>query len=702
MRTGFDRQPARGARAALLLRQALALLALLVLAQAGQAQGNRQSPLGVNVREIRYWGTEMHGVDFFKRAGNGSSGIWLTQNATTWDTREQARLDLDAAGWPRSLPAAQATGVSYRSVATILWMGSDKLPSGRWTVFYDGEGTLAYGMSGVTRVASASAPGRDVFDVQPGATGLTLAITATDPRRTGNHLRNIRVIPPGGTCNHDRFSHAADASACPASFRPFTQTYASEPFLPQFLADLRPFAALRFMQFFSTNLDPSVNWSERAQPGDISWGWNVTRGAPIEVAIDLANTLDASPWLALPAMVNDDYVTRYAQLVKARLSTRRPVVVEYGNEVWNGAYPYSIAAQWVQGQGRARWPNARDSDFAKQLNWFAMRTVQVCRLWKQVFAERADQVRCVMGAQGAGSFNTDRVLLPCPLHAAEPGGSRCDASAGIDAFAVGFYFGGHLHDAALQPAIESQWFTQADGGLGRLFQEIGDGTGLVVPAGWNRARATVAGIATQMAQNKAVADRHGVAMWVYEGGNELAGGSAGSPYLVQLQRLFEAAQRDPRMADAYTRVLNHWKVQDGGLYMVFESTGSYSAVRGNATLLEWTGQPRRDAPKYDAVLSFIEGNACWWAGCSGSAIGAAEADCLFGWAERSYPELFAPPGVASALLPPWRYRHYTGTGNLLGLSSVDGHVWVTGRAFSDRLVDVGAAEAHLATAGCRR
>ena len=584
------------------------------------AQSNATSPLGVNVREIRYWGTETHLVDFFKRAGNGAGGIWLTQcawpcaNGNTWNSGEQALLDLDVAGWPKSLPASGSTAL-YRWVTTILWMNSDKLPTGRWTVLYDGEGSLAYGQSNVTRVASASQPGRDVFEVSAGANMLTLSITATDPQRNGNYLRNIRVIAPGGTCNNDPMSYAADASACPGAYRPFTETYASQPFHPRFLSAMRPFAALRFMQFFSTNLDQGSAWAERSQLSDISWGYDGNRGAPIEIALDLANALDASPWLSVPAMVSDDYVRQYARLAKARLTTMRPVYLEYGNEVWNGSYPYSIAGQWVRDQGRARWPSSSEPDFAKQMNWFALRTKQLCAIWKQEFAERASQVKCVMGAQGAGSWTTDHYILSCPLHAAEPGGTACNATAGIDAVATGYYVGGHLNYPEFQAEIESQWFTQADGGLTKLFQELNSGDALTPPAGYTRARASLSLIVSQLAANKPVADRHGVDMVVYEGGNELRG-SDGSAYQVRMQALAERAQRDPRMGTLYNAVLTQWKAIGGKLYMVFESTGAYSSARGNSTLLEWTGQARSESPKYDAVLSFIEANPCWWSGCS--------------------------------------------------------------------------------------
>ena len=595
-------------------------LPCLLWAVVSAAQSNSNSPLGVNVREIRYWGTEMHLLDFFKRAGNGSSGVWLTQcaapcnNGNTWNTQEQALLDLDAAGWPKSLPDANSTA-KYRWVTTILWMNSGRLPLGRWTVLYDGECTLSYGQANVLRNVAASQPGRDAVDVSAGANTLTVSITATDPNRSGNYLRNIRVIAPGGGCGGDPFSYVADASACPGNYRPFADTYASQPFHPQFLSDLRPFAALRFMQFFSTNVDQTTKWSERSLPTDISWGYNATRGAPIEVALDMANSVDASPWLAIPAMVDDDYIRQYARLAKARLSTMRPIYIEYGNEVWNGSYPYSIAGQWVQAQGKARWPNSAETDFAKQMNWFGMRTKQICSIWKQEFAERASQVKCVMGAQGAGSWVADHYILSCPLYAAEPGATACNGNGGIDALAGGYYFGGHVSNPALQSAIESQWLSQADGGLAKLFQEITSGDGLTPPAGWGMARSSVALIASQMAANKLVADRHGLAMVVYEGGNELHGQDSSS-YQVRLQALFERAERDPRMGEAYSAVLNAWKSSGGELYMVFESTGAYSAVRGNSTLLEWTGQTRADAPKYDAVLSYIAANPCWWTACA--------------------------------------------------------------------------------------
>ena len=79
----------------------------------------------------------------------------------------------------------------------------------------------------------------------------------------------------------------------------------------------------------------------------------------------------------------------------------------------------------------------------------------------------------------------------------------------------------------------------------------------------------------------------------------------------------------------------------------------------------------------------------------------ARADCLFNWAERNYPTLFAPAGGTSINLPPWYYRYYSRTDAYLGTSSVDNHVYYKGPATNYSIVDEGAMSTWLPTAGCQ-
>ncbi|TAN65666.1 MAG: hypothetical protein EPN17_15975 [Methylobacter sp.] len=586
---------------------------------------NTASPVGINIRDLRYWGTEIPTVDFFKRAGNGENGLWLTQckwiqGVNCWNTHEQAQLDLDQDGWPRSLPTADASA-QYRFVSTILAMSTDtlhpgKYPAGRWTVLYDGEGSLSYGWDAV-RNAAASTQGSDVFDIATPHSGFFISIIATDPNQTGNYLRNIRVIPPGGTCNRDPFSFAADVSDCPDSYRAFTETYQTEPFYPLFLNDLRPFSAIRYVRFTDVINDQTIHWQDRPKLSNISWGYSSTLkagGAPIEVALDIANSLDASPWLEIPARADDDYVSQFAQLAKARLTTTRPIYLEYYNEAWNSNYPYGVNGDWIKQQGIARWPTSSASDFTKQINWFGMRSKEICAIWKREFADQPGRVRCVMGAQAANSWVADQALS-CPLHAAEAGGTACDTVAGIDAIAIAPYIGGHVANPVLQNQIESSWFTQPDEGLSKLFEEITQGGVLTPPTNQaNMAMPSLPVIKSWVTANKSVADRHNVALVAYEGGNELGAARSNDAYQIKLNALTNQANRDLRMGEAYTTMLDDWKAAGGDLFMVFESTAAYS-MNGNSSLLEWQGQPASQSPKYAAVTDFISINPCWWDGC---------------------------------------------------------------------------------------
>ena len=78
-------------------------------------------------------------------------------------------------------------------------------------------------------------------------------------------------------------------------------------------------------------------------------------------------------------------------------------------------------------------------------------------------------------------------------------------------------------------------------------------------------------------------------------------------------------------------------------------------------------------------------------------VSTASADCLFNWAERNHPGLFAPAGGASATSAPYYYRFYAGTGVYLGVSTADANVYyLTG----GQLFSAGPLATWRVTAGC--
>ncbi|PSO61827.1 MAG: cellulose-binding protein, partial [Cyanobacteria bacterium QH_2_48_84] len=145
--------------------------------------------LGTNLSGIYDWSTEMPFLNAFK-----SSRKWMTQAKGSWGTNEGNKLNLDENGWVKSLPSSEDSA-EYTYVGTLLRREiGGHYPGGKYVVLYDGKGDLEYGFD-ANKNGAQSTPGRDVIEVTPSNAGIHLKITSTDPNKTGNYIRNIRVVP---------------------------------------------------------------------------------------------------------------------------------------------------------------------------------------------------------------------------------------------------------------------------------------------------------------------------------------------------------------------------------------------------------------------------------------------------------------------------------------------------------------------------
>lgn len=81
--------------------------------------------------------------------------------------------------------------------------------------------------------------------------------------------------------------------------------------------------------------------------------------------------------------------------------------------------------------------------------------------------------------------------------------------------------------------------------------------------------------------------------------------------------------------------------------------------------------------------------------------GSSQTDCVFGWAERSFPSLFAPPGAPSGTYSPFYYRYYAQTSSYLAVSSTNNHLYYLGPVTLHTLFDLGAMPTWLTAADCQ-
>lgn len=573
-----------------------------------------EARVGINIEGLAYWGSEVPFVNLMKLA----SSPWLTQcdprhdtycaeglftvpGGSAWNTREQGKLDLDAQGYPRSLPdpaRAAATQTNFTTVSALVPTGlSPQRRSGRFIVLYEGDGTLSYGR-GAVRNTGSSSPGRDVLDVTTDGiqSWFQLSIVATDPGKTGRYLRNLRVIPDGGVCSSDpavACTPATETATCPDAGRcePFERPSALPLFHPDFLKNLRPFQTIRFMAYQNTNASLVDAWEQRTLPDRVSWVSEHGDGGPIEAIAALGNQLGTDIWVNLPTRAADDYVRQFATFMRDHLDRRRRIYVEYSNEAWNGMFP---AAAWIQAQALRRWPTAKDTPFGKQLQWYGLRSAEICEIWRAVFGPDAARIHCVIGAQAANPW-TAKQALDCPLGAAESADTAC-VRRGITGLAIAPYFGYYLGHPRHLAALHA-WVQQPGGGLDSLFAELYTGGAFDdSPAGGGLADAR-----EQMMQAADIAQTHGIELLAYEGGQHLVGLQA----VVADQAvtaLFIAANRDPRIGTAYRAHLTDWLRAGGGLYNLWNSVGPYTQW-GSWGLLEYRDQA--DTPKYRAATQPI-------------------------------------------------------------------------------------------------
>jgi hypothetical protein len=563
--------------------RAVATLAMLTATVLGAGPAwtattaNANSPLGINLLQVNYFTAEQPFLDIFK-----TNGGFTTQNSSGANTSEEKYLNLDANGWPISLKAVnnpspqQFTKVSTLVLRDLPDTPNGRYPAGQYVVRYQGKGTLTYNYD-AKKVDGQSAPGRDVINVaaKPPGGGILITIASTDPDHNGNYIRNIQLVK------------AEQESLL----------LAGKVFSPTFLNLMQNFRTLRFMDWFNTNGSTLASWSNRPSISNATWA--STAGVPYEVALQLVNTLSADPWINIPVMADDNFVTQFATLVHTKLGSTQKVYVEFSNEVWNSGFPQYA---YSNSQGRAMWPNAGSgADYGN--NWYGMKTAQICDTWKSVWGSDASRVVCVMAAQAANPWvATER--LECKLWSGAP----CSGH-GIGAVAIAPYFGGK---------VPSGWTSQSDGGLSLLFASLTSKNDPSIPTGgWlGQALGWIAAYPAAIA-------KYNLPLIAYEGGQTFVSFPNGveNGKATPMTSLFVTANRDPRMKTAYEALLQGWKASGGQMFTYFNDifpASQYGLWGGLESFMQTTSPLSSAPPKWQALQNFISTNPCWWAGCAGT------------------------------------------------------------------------------------
>ncbi|MEZ5535761.1 MAG: hypothetical protein R3F02_09055 [Thiolinea sp.] len=538
------------------LKMAMLCVGLALGVSASVHASNQTSPLGTNTNELTEDDSSVPFIDLFRSAlPFEDARPWLTGN----------NVQLDANGWPARLNG-QIAGTRF-----LANMPGQAIPAGEYTVLYDGVGKMQYG--GDAKLVS-SQPGRDIIQLTPGQDqkyDASLRIRESDPR---NYVRNIRILPPGGICANNPYQRVPGPQACRGNYQAFVTHYAQILFNPDYLNYMKDFKVIRFMNMSGISNNPQRSWNERQKVTDATWGGKQeNRGAPIEIQIELANRLNAHPWFTIHHAADNDYVQRFAQLARQRLKGNLRPHIEYSNETWNFIF---LQGNYVRDQGMARRLDTNKNRAGYR--YYSERSVEIFNIWERVFGGPQRLVRILSG------WTISKEVAETVL-------GHKDAYKHTDAFAIApYFFGDHQSIRGVR-------------NLNQAFDLITN----------DQYRYSINNTLKFIAEQKAIADKYGVKLMAYEGGQGLVDFKTKSDMEMPNPVLYQA-NRHPRMEQFYNQFLQGWKRVGGTLFAHYSSPRTYRRY-GSWGSKEYITQPLSQAPKHRALLNFNRSNPCWWQGC---------------------------------------------------------------------------------------
>ncbi|MEP5729185.1 MAG: hypothetical protein ABJL67_07395 [Sulfitobacter sp.] len=546
-------------------------IAELVQGQQGFVEGTNAVAIGL--ASVTDWSPQVPFLDVMK-----TSRQWIGHRPGQWGGMEYAELQeggfLDTHGWPVKMPR------TLSSIGTLILTdmpeGAVSL-KGRYRLKFDGAGVIE--VSGRARNVRYG-KGEVTFDYTPGPGSVELRIQRIN---TTNPPRNISVVHAD---NIQRFDNGA-------------------VFNPRWISRIGQFRALRFMDWMEINNSDLADWADRPLPEDVTYA----PGVPIEVLIDLANTLELDAWFNVPHLGNDEFTQRFAELVRDRLDPKLTAYVEFSNEVWNWQFDQ---ARWADAAALEQW-----GEKDKWMQFYGMRAAEVARIWSAVFADQSkDRLVNVISSQTVW-LGLENDVLTAPLAVAD--GAKAPVTA-FDAYAVTGYFGGvlGLEDRnemvkgwVSESVAKAEAQAQAQGLSGqaaadfiathryddaseRAGQELMDGS-----VSGNVEDTLIDLMGRVWPHHAGVAQEHGLDLIMYEGGSHVVGlgPMVEDTALTEFMHHFNYSLE---MADLYKILLNGWVAVGGQLF------NAYSDVYAPTKWGSWGALRHLDDqnPRWDALVTF--------------------------------------------------------------------------------------------------
>jgi hypothetical protein len=319
----------------------------------------------------------------------------------------------------------------------------------------------------------------------------------------------------------------------------------ANPWRAQFLTEVAPYAALRFMDFGDTNGSSQVTWADRTQPGAPA---SAQTRLAYEWMINLCNRLGRDMWITVPHRADEAYDLALANLIKQDLDPKLKVYVEWSNETWNGAFPQT---QYAYQQGNALGLSSDPWTAAFKYHVYA--AVRLFHQFDTVFGTDSPRVVKVLAGQSSNSWITGQHLEALADPKINPLGVKADA------YAIAPYFG---HDV--------------DGAAGDAPAQL---------------HAAVQKAIEEVKSSYAIVSAAGLPLLAYEGGQHVLNNA-------------EVVNQRPEMYQIYQEYLDG-VAPYFALFMHYVHNGNWNP--GGAWGAErYVGEPLTESPKLRAIFDWIK------------------------------------------------------------------------------------------------
>jgi len=240
----------------------------------------------------------------------------------------------------------------------------------QWTIKWEGTGHCAIGgltAGGSQVIDNGAGSGSFKFGTKPGNTWFTIRIAdIKDPPR------NIRIF---------QTRYAANVMA-------------GETFNPDWLAQIRNFGILRFMDWMATNNSEIAEFSQIADEQYFAWGQRLASsssygpkgGVPLSIICKLANLTKCNIHFCIPHLATDACVKSIAAYFRDHLEPQIVTTFEYSNECWNFGFQQTA---YCRIQAQAMVPPGGVS------TWYGYRSAQCMKIIRDVFDDRSRWRGCL-------------------------------------------------------------------------------------------------------------------------------------------------------------------------------------------------------------------------------------------------------------------------------------------------------------------